>query len=240
SPTVEECGFSDRIMQITSGNSTITTQEAVNAVVAYGCWPSFDSGAGEAIDKLTDPGPSVDRFYTLDSIEWSTTTQGYYYNLPGCLTNLGMFGQNCAYHYLMRSGFCVHIQVNASKFHQGTLMIVAVPECQFPGEPTAEFGTIPDTLRTEFWKQYPRSQLTIFPHQFINLRTNNSSTLILPYVNATPAENALTHSYWTLLLVPLVPLEYSSGATTRIPVTISIAPMCSSFSGLRNRIPLAQ
>nr|AET06141.1 polyprotein [Feline picornavirus] len=240
SPTVEECGFSDRIMQITSGNSTITTQEAVNAVVAYGCWPSFDSGAGEAIDKLTDPGPSVDRFYTLDSIEWSTTTQGYYYNLPGCLTNLGMFGQNCAYHYLMRSGFCVHIQVNASKFHQGTLMIVAVPECQFPGEPSAEFGVIPDELRTEFWKQYPRSQLTIFPHQFINLRTNNSSTLILPYVNATPAENALTHSYWTLLLVPLVPLEYSSGATTRIPVTISIAPMCSSFSGLRNRIPIPQ
>lgn len=235
SPTVEELGYSDRIMQITAGNSTITTQEAVNAVVAYGAWPKHEVGVGEAIDKQSNPGPACDRFYTLDSWSWTTTHLGMGYELPGALADLGVFGQNCTYHFLMRSGFCVHVQLNASKFHQGMMMVVAIPECQ---SSSGERSSAVFELNVNDFRDYPKNQLTLFPHQMINLRTNNSATLILPYMNASPSENALSHNYWTVFIYPVVPLAYSAGATTNIPVTVSIAPMYSNFSGLRNAIPI--
>nr|UYA91639.1 polyprotein [Maser virus] len=230
SPTVEECGYSDRIAQLTAGNSTITTQEAANAVVAYGVWPSYTIGAGEAIDRLSEPGPEVDRFYTLDSVLWSTNTKGWFWKLPGCLTDLGMFGQNCAYHFLLRSGFMVHVQLNASKFHQGLVMVAAIPECE-----STLRGDSGD-LDEGFFVQYPTAQIPLFPHQLINLRTNNSATLVLPYVNNFPAECPLLHNYWTVVIIPVVPLRYQTGASTEIPVTVSIAPMYSSFAGLRGSV----
>lgn len=236
SPTVEEMGYSDRIMQITAGNSTITTQEAAQAVVAYGQWPELDQGVGEAIDKQTTPGPAVDRFYTLDSFLWTTTWKGTGIDLPGALTDLGMFGQNCAFHFLMKSGFCVHVQCNASKFHQGMFMVVAIPECKLDHSRAGGVYLLAD----EDFANYPKAQLTLFPHQLVNLRTNNSATIILPYMNSNPSENPLTHSYWTIWIVPIVNLSFSQGATTSIPITVSIAPMASTFSGLRNKVPIPQ
>ncbi len=239
SPTVEECGYSDRLMQLTAGNSTITTQEAANAIVAYGVWPDYLDGVGEAVDKQTKPGPAVERFYTLDSVDWTTSFPGYYWRLPGCLTNLGMFGQNCAYHFLMKSGFCVHLQINASKFHQGMMMLVAIPEMEFWAN-AMQGSSDQGQLLEEWFLSYPIHQLPIFPHQFINLRTNNSATLILPYMNSAPAENALTHNYWTVLAIPIVSLQYQAGASTTVPITMSIAPMSSTFSGLRSSVPINQ
>ncbi|ATY47703.1 polyprotein [parabovirus A3] len=239
SPTVEECGYSDRIVQLTAGNSTITTQEAVDAVVAYAHWPSPSTGSGEAIDKLSTPGPAVDRFYTLDSVEWSNSFPGYFWRLPGVLTDLGVFGQNCAYHYLMRSGFCVHLQLNASKFHQGCMMLVAIPEGQY--STSTQTGVLDEAeIAAEFYIQYPIHQLTVFPHQFVNLRTNNSATLILPYMNSVPAENPITHNYWMVCAIPIVPLQYSQGASTVVPMTLSIAPMHAEFSGLRQAVAVRQ
>ncbi|AVX29479.1 polyprotein [rabovirus C1] len=236
SPTVEECGYSDRIVQLTMGNSTITTQEAANAVVAYGEWPEFCDGLGEAIDRSTVPGPAVDRFYTLDSISWTQSFPGACYRFPLCLSELGMFGQNVQYHYLMRSGFIVHVQANATKFHQGMLMVVAIPECEFedstanpPVDGLTDFYQVNDK-----WNRlYPRFQLTLFPHQFINLRTNNSATLVLPYVSNCPMENVLSHSYWTIAIIPVVNLSYASGSSTNVPITVSAAPMYAQFNGLR-------
>nr|AHA35323.1 VP4VP2 [rhinovirus B4] len=65
SPNIEACGYSDRVEQITLGNSTITTQEAANSIVAYGEWPSFldDSDASD-VNKTTKPDTSACRFYT--------------------------------------------------------------------------------------------------------------------------------------------------------------------------------
>lgn len=239
SPTVEECGYSDRIMQLTAGNSTITTQEAASAVVAYATWPDYLDGSGEAIDKLTTPGPAVDRFYTFDSLEWTSSFFGHYWRFPGCLAEMGMFGQNCQYHYLMRSGFCIHVQVNASKFHQGMLMVVAIPEMYSTSlSGLSDSGPIP--FGDAWFTEYPVAQLTLFPHQFINLRTNNSATIILPYVNSVPAECAVTHNYWSLVIVPIVPIQVAAGGATIVPITLSVAPMSSSFSGLRQAVPIAQ
>nr|WIW43217.1 MAG: polyprotein [Eidolon dupreanum sapelovirus] len=232
SPTVEEMGMSDRLQQLTAGATCITTQEASQAVVAYATWPKPMKETGEAVDKPTEPGPACDRFYTLDSVFWSKTSQSWALPLPGSLADTGIFGQNLSYHYLYRSGFCVHVQVNASKFHQGMLYVGMIPEFQQP-KPIPDGLTVNPTL---FPSSYPTSQLTIFPHQFINLRTNNAATIIFPFTNPTPSAFGLSHNFVTLYMQVLVPLSYNAGATTEVPITISVAPMASQFSGLRNAI----
>ncbi|AHY21611.1 polyprotein [Enterovirus sp.] len=251
SPSAEACGYSDRVAQLTIGNSTITTQEAANIVVGYGEWPEYlRDDEATAVDKPTKPDVSANRFYTLPSKKWETNSTGWYWKLPDALCELGMFGQNAVYHFLYRSGWLIHVQANASKFHQGTLLVLAIPEFVI-GELTAEPSKPP---HPSFGKVMPGqgggtltynyildngtalSMATIYPHQWINLRTNNCATLILPYVNCIPADSAIRHSPWSLVIVPVVPLGYASGATTMVPITVSIAPMCCEFSGLRGAI----
>nr|WMU10879.1 polyprotein [Boosepivirus sp.] len=232
SPSIEECGYSDRIIQITAGNSTITTQEAAKAIVAYGEWPNNQQyNKGQSVDKDSKPGPSVERFYTLDSIQWTSTFKGRAYRLPGVLTNLGMFGQNCTYHYLLNTGYVVHVQVNATKFHAGMLVVAAIPECQVSTEPSDAMD-----LQDEFFRQYPLHQLTVFPHQLINLRTNNSATIIIPYINCNPSDSPLAHNNVTIVIAQVAQLTYGTGASTFVPITTTIGPMNTSFSGIRNAV----
>lgn len=131
SPTVEACGYSDRIIQITRGDSTITSQDVANAVVGYGVWPHYLTPEdATAIDKPTQPDTSSNRFYTLESKIWASNSKGWWWKLPDALKDMGIFGQNMYYHFLGRSGYTIHVQCNASKFHQGTLIVAAIPEHQ--------------------------------------------------------------------------------------------------------------
>nr|QOK36417.1 polyprotein [Coxsackievirus A8] len=250
SPSVEACGYSDRVAQLTVGNSTITTQEAANIVLAYGEWPEYcpDRDA-TAVDKPTRPDVSVNRFYTMSTQMWQDTSKGWYWKFPDVLTKTGVFGQNAQYHYLYRSGFCIHVQCNASKFHQGALLVAAVPEMVLganssdPKPNTAkhpEFATtMPGANGGIFENPYimdagiPLSQALVFPHQWINLRTNNCATIIVPYINAVPFDSAINHNNFTLVVVPISPLKYCTVATTAIPITVTIAPLNSEFCGLR-------
>ncbi|ACG63545.1 polyprotein [simian sapelovirus 2] len=235
SPNVEEAGYSDRIQQLVSGNSCITSQEAAKAIVAYGMYPSYNIDAGEALDLDTKPGPSCDRFYTFDALSWGSTEYGEWaLPLPGGLSDMGVFGQNLKFHYLYRSGFCVNVQCNASKFHQGMLLVAMVPEHQTPTQ--LANGWAYREGEKYCGKQYPTEQLTLFPHQFINLRTNNSATIIYPYTNVTPASFGLAHNFVTLIVRVVVPLSYNTGASTQVPITVSVAPMCSCFAGLRGSV----
>nr|AXS68449.1 polyprotein [Coxsackievirus A4] len=254
SPSAEACGYSDRVAQLTVGNSTITTQEAANIVVGYGEWPNYcpDTDA-TAVDKPTRPDVSVNRFYTLSTKSWTQNSKGWYWKFPDVLNDVGVFGQNAQYHYLYRSGFCVHVQCNASKFHQGALLVAMVPEFVIasksgrskPNDPAqypAFSVTNPGKSGREFTDPYvldagiPLSQALIFPHQWINLRTNNCATIIMPYINAVPFDSAINHNNCGLVVVPVAPLKYSAGATTEIPITITIAPLNSEFSGLRQAV----
>nr|QAA77677.1 polyprotein [Human enterovirus] len=253
SPSAEACGYSDRVAQLTLGNSTITTQEAANITVGYGEWPEYSKDTeATAVDKPTRPDVSVNRFYTLPAKLWSAASKGWYWKFPDVLCELGVFGQNAQYHYLYRSGFCVHVQCNASKFHQGTLLVAMIPELMLarssnstnpstaphppynatqPGEAGKEFA-FPYVLDSGI----PLSQALIFPHQWINLRTNNCATIVMPYVNCIPFDSALNHCNFSLVVIPIAPLAFNEGATSAIPITITIAPMCSEFSGLRQAV----
>nr|APT69824.1 polyprotein [Rhinovirus C] len=258
SPSIEACGFSDRLKQITIGSSTITTQDTLNTVVAYGEWPEYlkDTDAS-AVDKPTHPETSTDRFYTLTSVEWHGSSKGWWWKIPDCLKDMGMFGQNMYYHALGRSGYIFHVQCNATKFHSGLLLVAIVPEHQlaYIGGTNANVGydhTHPGEGGHEIGKNTERNDkqpdedplfncngtllgnLTIFPHQLINLRTNNSATIVVPYINCVPMDSMLRHNNISLVIIPLVPLRSGSTQTiNRLPITISIAPDKSEFSGAR-------
>nr|QCX08918.1 polyprotein [Enterovirus C96] len=271
SPNVEACGYSDRVRQITLGNSTITTQEAANAVVAYGEWPSYIApNEANPVDAPTEPDVSSNRFYTLESVQWSKESKGWWWKLPDCLKDMGLFGQNMFYHYLGRSGYTVHVQCNASKFHQGAIAVFAVPECVFSGNSkektnyTSYVNANPGESGGTFKSQYTPGTTTedartfspidylfgsgvlfgnafIFPHQIINLRTNNSATLVLPYVNSLSIDCMARHNNWGIVIIPVVPLDFADASSTQIPITVTIAPMFTEFNGLRNiTIPATQ
>nr|QZZ70141.1 polyprotein [Guinea fowl picornavirus] len=256
SPSAEACGYSDRLLMLTAGNSCMITQEsAAGAVVAYGRAPSYSTNEGNHVDLPTRPGVSCDRFYTLDSLYWNKTGIGSTsgdtgnksrakLNLNWCLQDYGVFGQNCSYHYLMRCGWVIHVQVNATKFHQGCLFVCAIPEDMNwnkgdngeikPQDPSTNRGNwqLQDIgFEDGEWHQWP-----IYPHQMINLRTNNSATIVLPYVNVSPACLSNIHCPWSLNLLVIASLDYSAGAATQIPITVSIAPQYSEFAGLRGSV----
>nr|AXU25490.1 polyprotein [Enterovirus E] len=244
SPSAEACGYSDRVAQLTLGNSTITTQEAANICVAYGCWPSKLSDTdATSVDKPTEPGVSAERFYTLRSKPWQAGSKGWYWKLPDALNNTGMFGQNAQYHYVYRGGWAIHVQCNATKFHQGTLLVLAIPEHQIATQEQPLFertmpGSEGGVFQEPFWLEDGTSlgNALIYPHQWINLRTNNSATLILPYVNAIPMDSAIRHSNWTLAVIPIAPLRYAAETTPLVPITVTIAPMETEYNGLRRAI----
>nr|QUS52755.1 polyprotein [Mute swan feces associated sapelovirus 2] len=253
SPSAERCGYSDRVMQLTAGNATLITQEsAAGAVISYGQWPTYADSSATAIDLPTRPGPSCDRWYTLDSISWTKTGLGasgestyQYYRcpFPASVENLGVVGQNMQYHYLWRAGCAYHIQCNASKFHQGCLLVVVIPESAFQASELStgfpqKWSNPTLTNNLPLHMNGAIQQLTLFPHQFINLRTNNSATIVYPFTNCLPVSLSLVHNPWTLWIIPIVPLDYSTGASTKVPITISMCPMSSQFSGLRNAVAL--
>nr|ADW78250.1 polyprotein [Porcine enterovirus 9] len=244
SPSAEACGYSDRVAQLTLGNSTITTQEAANITVAYGEWPTYLSDLdATAVDKTTKPGVSCDRFYTLPGKKWEENTTGWEWKLPDAITELGVFGQNCQFHYLYRCGWSIHVQCNATKFHQGTLLVLAIPDHQLGNTIQPSFNNVmPGKNGRNIQVAYNLEDGTslanslIYPHQWINLRTNNSATLVLPYANAIPMDSPIRHSNWSLLVIPVVPLACATGTTPFVGVTVTLAPMFSEFSGLRRAI----
>nr|ACF16828.1 polyprotein [Poliovirus 1] len=265
SPNIEACGYSDRVLQLTLGNSTITTQEAANSVVAYGRWPEYlrDSEANP-VDQPTEPDVAACRFYTLDTVSWTKESRGWWWKLPDALRDMGLFGQNMYYHYLGRSGYTVHVQCNASKFHQGALGVFAVPEMCLAGDsntttmytsyqnanPGERGGTFTGTFTPDDNQTSPARRFCpvdylfgngtllgnafVFPHQIINLRTNNCATLVLPYVNSLSIDSMAKHNNWGIAILPLAPLNFASESSPEIPITLTIAPMCCEFNGLRN------
>nr|WHA31309.1 polyprotein [Coxsackievirus B1] len=258
SPSAEECGYSDRVRSITLGNSTITTQECANVVVGYGVWPEYlKDNEATAEDQPTQPDVATCRFYTLESVQWMKNSAGWWWKLPDALSQMGLFGQNMQYHYLGRTGYTIHVQCNASKFHQGCLLVVCVPEAEMGCSNlnnTPEFAELSggdvakvftDTkvgesnakkVQTAVWNAgmgVGVGNLTIFPHQWINLRTNNSATIVMPYINSVPMDNMFRHNNITLMIIPFVPLNYSEGSSPYVPITVTIAPMCAEYNGLR-------
>nr|UMO75548.1 MAG: polyprotein [Coypu sapelovirus 1] len=227
-PSVEEMGYSDRLLELNQGTTIVTSQESAGAVCAYRRFPKpFDVNA--VVDKKTTPGPAVDRFYTIGNYDLTQDSEGVLFRvpLPGALASVGVFGQNFHYHQYWRGGFCVHVQCNATAFHQGALVVAVIPECVINA-----FSLNPEK-NPHLDASLVMQQMTLFPHQLINFRSNNSATIVMPYVSPFPIEDGRIHNPFSIVCYVVEKLKYSPGATTSLPITISIAPMVSEFHAIR-------
>nr|QDY92321.1 polyprotein [Red-necked stint Picornavirus B-like] len=243
SPTVEQLNgdMSDRILTMIAGNSALITQEsAAGAVVAYGAEPAYLEPQHNTVDLPTRPGPSCDRFYTLPSLTWETDSDNWVIPFPGALSNLGVFGTNLQYHYLFRAGFAVHVQCNATQFHAGCLLVAIIPECRVALETEGDNDYIKSNFFTvaanKSLVDNPVNQHPIYCHQYINLRTNNSATLIYAYANVVPASCFTTHNIARIVVSVITPLQSPEGTAQVVPITVTIQPLCSQFNGLRNLV----
>lgn len=236
---LNESGFeighktSDRILAITAGVGAVSTQEAVSV---------RDGWAGDepkpvllpTTDKPTLPGPAAERLEFIAEGEWTEANQ-LYTNLFGVLNYPQVFyndsfsnptttfAPNAVRHHLSSMNFTVVVTVNANPFTAGVLLVVAVPN--FPNRGDYTTGSDQYTL--------PITQLTMYPHQFINLKTTNQATLILPYHGPSPLFDHNTTALYRLLGIvysPLVNTQAQSGTSVRW--VVQSAPMDVAFYGL--------
>nr|UMO75556.1 MAG: polyprotein P1 [Hedgehog dicipivirus 3] len=234
-------GTSDRILSVTAGSCGTSAQEAVTV---------RDGWAGDVpvkidapcSDKPTLPGPAAER---LEYVHWATWGENAaidtnifpIINIPQCLyandnaNPSTTFLPNAMRHHYSRANFTVVVTVNANPFTAGVLCVVAIPNFPILGAyPSDEINTM------------PISQLTLFPHQFINLKTNNQATLILPYHGPGPVFDHSTTSLYRLCGIVFSKIVKTSAmAGGEITYNIQVAPSDVEFYGLRppaNPIPL--
>nr|QRI46225.1 MAG: polyprotein [Picornaviridae sp.] len=226
---------SDRVQVDGAGNTTLVSQAAVGRRVVKRPRPKFN--VSSAADLESNGGPSTDRYYpVMFHVNWQTTqAQGEYWmaRLPHAIhANAGVFANMAARHSLLKCGFDVVVNVNATRFHGGALGVFMVPE--FTQKANAQgFEIREPQTNIVLDGTIPLQQLFLYPHQIINPRTNSSVTVSVPYCNFAPATDVTTHSVWTLLIVVLVPLTVSDGGTPALTVQANVRPTDAVFHGLR-------
>nr|AFR11852.1 polyprotein [Salivirus sewage Bangkok] len=123
-------------------------------------------------------------------------------------------------HAYFNCGFDVTVVVNASQFHGGSLIVLAMAE---------GLGDITPADSSTWFN---------FPHAIINLANSNSATLKLPYIGITPnTSTEALHNYWTILFAPLTPLAVPTGAPTSVKVSLLVATTACTLNGLRFPVP---
>nr|WDR17742.1 polyprotein [Vole cardiovirus] len=256
--TEEMTNLSDRVSKDTAGNTATNTQSTVGRLFGFGRRHKGDHPASCA-DKATDKVVAAERYYTLPLAEWTTTLAPFQFirvPLPHALSGEsgGVFGSTLRRHYLVKCGWRVQVQCNASQFHSGSLLVFMAPEFptrqDFLPDSTWQNGydlLMGDTTEAinpqkmvfgmdhqNFW-QWP-----VYPHQFLNLRTNTTVDLEVPYTNMCPTSSWTQHAQWTLVVAVVSPLRYSSSASPSVGITCSIQPVKPVFNGLRHETLVTQ
>ncbi|AOQ26211.1 polyprotein [Rosavirus C] len=241
-------GTSDRLLEVAIGTTTLSSQEAVTVRQGYPTDPyPLPNESKPPIDTPTPLGPAGERLHQIKDWQWQ---DGYYSpayaqmwcRLPQDLMKdtvdnpSNLFYPTAQRHTLHSSDFIVTVTVNANPFTSGCLLVVAIPN--YPHSPQ-------DSMMALYYENKPgyfvRHQLTLFPHQFINLKTNNQATLILPYHGPAPVSPQHTRVTWTVCVFVWSRL-YLTPYTSTNPVTVSMmaAATNASFYGLSPRRDAAQ
>nr|WPV63283.1 MAG: polyprotein [Cardiovirus A] len=246
--TEEMENLSDRVSQDTAGNTATNTQSTVGRLLGYG--KGHDgSHPGSCADTASEKILAVERYYTLKIAEWTSSQQPFdcvRIPLPHVLAGEdgGVFGAALRRHYLVKTGWRVQVQCNASQFHAGSLLVFMAPE--FPTQSNFKMDITWQQLRINGKKTSgnPKGpfgmdhqnpwQWTLYPHQLLNLRTNTTVDLEVPYVNIAPTSSWTQHASWTLVVAVIAPLTYTTGSSTNLDITASIQPIRPVFNGLRH------
>ncbi|QEQ92497.1 polyprotein [marsupivirus A1] len=233
--TEQRLGLADRISSDVFGSTAIVTQAGVGDLVVK--HKKFD--VTSCVDRPNYGGPSVTRAIPIQVPPWSNQGSGSYLRIPlfGELLKLPtVFSDLLKRHYVVRTGFNVRVLTNASHYHAGCLGIYCVPEC-FEEQDKHQWGK--DARKQLAWVQPHLGttiylpQMGLYPHQYLNLRTNTSASVTVPPTGPTPGSCPDIHDPWTLVIVVLAPLNYTAGASTTLDLGVTITPLDPVFHGIR-------
>lgn len=262
--TEEMTNLSDRVSSDTASNTATNTQSTVGRLFAFGSRHKGKHPASCA-DTATDKVLAAERYYTLKLVTWTMTQKPFDHvriPLPHVLAGKqgGVFGSTLRRHYLCKCGWRIQVQCNASQFHAGSLLVFMAPEFDtssysavkdptgeepFKVDTTWQTGLLrghsyedksTQTLRPLALNHQNHWQWTVYPHQILNLRTNTTCDLEVPYVNICPTSSWTQHANWTIVVAVLSPLQYTTGSATEVDITLSIQPVKPVFNGLRHSV----
>nr|NP_859019.1 VP0 [Aichivirus B] len=235
------------------GNAMITTGSTAPVVVAYPPTPSVPLPNP---DCPSEPGPSGDRTWLLDTFEWSQENpmwwclagqNGMQYNTLAnptypfsASTNWGTQNGVAATAYPLPASFvqaypdCPWTAMHDTHayFNCGWRMQVVVNGTQFHAGALLIYA-VPERPLLPNGVEYEHTTF-VYPYTILNLYQSNTATLEVPYVGCTPNTTTCVHSPWTFYIAILTPLAVASSSNQTLSVSVYITPVNSSFYGLRH------
>nr|AAT01725.1 polyprotein [Foot-and-mouth disease virus A] len=209
--TEETTLLEDRILTTRNGHTTSTTQSSVG--VTYGYSTAEDHVAGPNTSGLETRVVQAERFYKKFLFDWTKDKAfGHVEKLELPADHHGVFGHLVDSYAYMRNGWDVEVSAVGNQFNGGCLLVAMVPE----------------------WKEFDtreKYQLTLFPHQFINPRTNMTAHITVPYLGVNRYDQYKKHKPWTLVVMVVSPLTVSSNGAAQIKVYANIAPTYVHVAG---------
>nr|QAA77575.1 polyprotein [Human cosavirus] len=251
----------DRVLSRVSGNTSVNSQAAEGVLQAYGT--ESNSGPPTSCGDDPSKGThATDRAFVIQLLPWKQATNAYFaqwVRLTQKLSNNrhgNVMAKNIKSHAFAKMGFEVMLQANTSPFHNGILGLFLVPEFVRKGEisedwidltPNSSLIKNAELYNTQTYQEFPFNeklsfdysditpeQFMLFPHQLINPKDTNVATVRVPYINIAPTNDTTVHTVWTAVVMVLVPLNFSNGASPTVSLTMTITPVNSVFNGLHH------
>nr|ABI93995.1 polyprotein [Foot-and-mouth disease virus Asia 1] len=209
--TEETTLLEDRILTTRNGHTTSTTQSSVG--VTYGYAVAEDAVSGPNTSGLETRVHQAERFFKKHLFDWTPNLafgHCHYLELP--TEHKGVYGSLMDSYANMRNGWDIEVTAVGNQFNGGCLLVALVPELK--------------SLDTR-----QKYQLTLFPHQFINPRTNMTAHINVPSVGANRYDQYALHKPWTLVVMVVAPLTVKTGGSEQIKVYMNAAPTYVHVAG---------
>nr|CAA07472.1 polyprotein [Foot-and-mouth disease virus] len=202
--TEETTLLEDRILTTRNGHTTSTTQSSVG--VTYGYATVEDNTSGPNTSGLETRVHQAERFFKMKLFDWVPSQEfGHMHKVVLPTDPKGVYGGLVKSYAYMRNGWDVEVTAVGNQFNGGCLLVALVPEA----------GDISDR---------EKYQLTLYPHQFINPRTNMTAHITVPYVGVNRYDQYKQHRPWTLVVMVVAPLTVNTSGAQQIKVYANIAP----------------
>nr|ULR16513.1 polyprotein [Foot-and-mouth disease virus O] len=202
--TEETTLLEDRILTTRNGHTTSTTQSSVGVTYGYATTEDFVSGPNTS--GLETRVVQAERFFKTHLFDWVTSDPfGRCHLLELPTDHKGVYGSLTDSYAYMRNGWDVEVTAVGNQFNGGCLLVAMVPE-------------LCSLQKRELY------QLTLFPHQFINPRTNMTAHITVPFVGVNRYDQYKVHKPWTLVVMVVAPLTVNTEGAPQIKVYANIAP----------------
>nr|5GKA_B Chain B, capsid protein VP0 [Aichi virus A846/88] len=237
-----------------SGNASILTGSTAPSLLAY---PTATPVPLPNPDEPSQPGPSGDRTWLLDTVTWSQEfTRGW--NIAGSngmqwtgleslifpvSTDTNWTSTSSPTAYPLPFSFVraypdsswAAMYNTHSMWNCGWRVQVTVNGSQFHAGALILY-MVPEATTHAIQTARDNAGF-VFPYVILNLYESNTATIEVPYISPTPNTSSGLHAPWTFYLQVLSPLNPPPSLPTSLSCSIYVTPVDSSFHGLRYLAP---